>query len=363
MGGDLWNPKTRFATKDLVYAFVELESGEFGVGEIWAAHGSPDSVVFIINNDFSPLLIGESPEDIDRLRDKVAGLAPMGSLLGLMMNAWSGIDVALWDLRGKLADRPLNGLLNVYSDSVYTYASGGLYGKNKGLDELSEEMRGYVELGFTGVKMKIGAVSILEDAERVAVVREAVGPGIRLMVDALHAYSVKEAMKMAEIIREHDIYWFESPVALEDPVGHGIVNTQSGIPVCGNESLTGVSQFQHLIEHNGVKFVHFDLSVCGGISEAIKIVSLADSEGLSCTLHAAGGVSLFSTSVQFASTIASCDSVEHHFVHRWLSDFNPEAMAHDHGLVKPSPAVGTGNLFINPEFVERMAGEELAKAN
>jgi L-alanine-DL-glutamate epimerase-like enolase superfamily enzyme len=363
MGGELWNPKMKFATKDIVYVFVELDSGEFGVGEVWSAFGSPETLVHIVNNDISPLVAGEDPHEIEHIREKVFSLAPMGSMVGLMTNALSGVDIALWDLRGKLLGQPLGQLLGSYSESVYAYASGGLYGKDKGLDELASEVRGYVEEGFTGVKMKIGGVSISEDTERVAVVRDAIGLDTRLMVDSLHTYNVDQAMEAAKAIREHNIYWFESPLALDDMAGHGIINSSSGIDVCANESLSGVYQFKHLLEHGGAKYVHFDLSVCGGITEAIKIAALAENEGLKCTIHSASGVSLFATSVHFASSIPNCDSVEYHFVHQWLSEHKPEALVHEGPMVKSLGEPGIGTSFITPDFIEQIAEVELAKAN
>ena len=363
MGGKLWNPMMKFATKDIVYVFVETDSGEIGVGEVWAAYGTPETVVHIINHDISPLIAGENPDDIDHIRKKVSGIAPLGSLTGLMLNALSGIDIALWDLRGKLLNQPLYKLLSTYSESAYTYASGGLYGKNKGLKELASEVKGYVDDGFTGVKMKIGGVSIGEDVERVRVVREAIGPDARLMVDSLHAYDVPQALEAAEAIEKYDIYWFESPVALEDNEGHGVINEQSGIDVCANESLSGVSQFKHLLEHRGAKYVHFDLSVCGGITEALKISALAEAKGLSCTIHSALGVHLFSASVHFACSIPNCDSVEYHFVHQWLADHKPALLEHEGPMVKPLGDPGIGTSFITPDFIEQVAKDELAKAN
>lgn len=362
MGGNLWNPKIKFPTKPIVYVFVEMDSGEIGVGEVWSAYGSPGTLVHIVNNDLSPLIAGESPHDIEHIRAKAYGLAPLGGMAGLMLNALSGVDIALWDLRAKLLGIPLGKLLGTHSDSVYTYASGGLYGKDKGLNELAAETRGYVDDGFTGVKMKIGGASIAEDAERVAVVREAIGSDARLMVDSLHAYNVAQALKAADAIRAHDIYWFESPVALEDMAGHGVVNSTSGIQVCANESLSGIFQFKHLLEHRGAEFVHFDLSVCGGITEAIKIAALAEAEGLKCTIHAASGVHLFSTSIHVASSLSNCDSVEYHWVHQWLSEHLPEALCHEGPLVKPLESPGVGTHFITPDFIERVAREELAKA-
>ena len=153
-------------------------------------------------------------------------------------------------------------------------------------------------------------MSIADDVERVATVREAIGSDARLMVDAVHAYTVEAAMEVAEKIKLFDIYWFESPIALDDMKGHGILNTQVAFQFALNESLSNIHQFEHLLSHNGATFVHFDLSTCGGISEAIKIAALAESEGLNCTIHAASGVNLYSASLHFASSISNLDSVE-----------------------------------------------------
>lgn len=363
MGGKLWNPMMKFATKDTVFVFVETESGERGVGEVWPAYGSADSIVFIINNDIAPLVDGEDSCDIERIREKVYKLSPLGGVANLLMNAISGLDIALWDLKGKLSSKPVSRLLGAEPNAIYTYASGGLYGRDKGLPELASEMSGYIKLGFDAVKMKIGGLPIPEDVERVATVREAIGPDTRLMVDAVHAYSVQDAMAVADKIKAYDIYWFESPVALDDMKGHGILNTQCGIPVCANESLSNIYQYEHLLSHNGATFVHLDLSTCGGITEAVKIVKLAESEGLNCTLHAASSVHLYSASLQFAASIPNLDSVERHFTHHWLSESQPEILEHDGPFARPIEKPGVGTPFITPDFIEATANAELAKAS
>ena len=74
MGGKLWNPMMKFATKDIVYVFVEMDSGEIGVGEVWSAHGTPETLVHVVNNDISPMIAGENPHDIDHIRKKVYGI-------------------------------------------------------------------------------------------------------------------------------------------------------------------------------------------------------------------------------------------------------------------------------------------------
>lgn len=267
MGGDAWNPALTFSAKEVVFVFVESDTGVIGVGELWSFYGSARAVVDIINHDFAPLVRGEDPHFIERIRERIAGLAPIGTMEGVMINALSGLDIALWDLRAKILNVPLYKLLGAHSDRVYTYASGGLYGRDKTVEDLGSEIQGYREEGFTGVKIKIGGLSEHEDLERIAATREAAGPDARVMIDALHAYNVPQALSLARKAQEYDIHWFESPVALTDTTGHSILNTRGGIPACANESLYGCRAFKELIAQRGTEFVHFDLCVCGGITE------------------------------------------------------------------------------------------------
>ena len=364
MGSDMWNPALVFNAKEVVFVFVETDTDMIGVGEIWSFYGSTRAVVDIINHDFAPLVRGEDPHFIERIRERIVGLAPIGTMEGVMMNALSGLDIALWDLKAKILNVPLYQLLGGHSDRVYTYASGGVYGRDKSIDDLASEVRGYCEDGFSGVKIKVGGLSQREDLERIAVTRKAAGPDTRVMIDALHAYSVPEALSLARKAQEHDIYWFESPVALTDTKGHSIVNKSGGIPVCANESLQGCRAFRELIDQRATEFVHFDLCVCGGITEGLKIAAVAETHDLPISLHAANTVCLFSTSIHFAASVPNCDSVENHQVHRWLSDYAPVAtMALQDGpYVSPLDVPGHGMEFLTPDFVDRVT-KEIAEAS
>ncbi len=354
----LWNPVEVFNTKEVIFVFVEARNGAVGVGEIAPFHDSPGRLVDRINDDFAPVVVGEDPHSPERIREKIVGTASLSSVEGPVVNALSGLDVALWDLRGKLLDSPLSDLLGRRSDRVLSYASGGLYGNGKGVAQLKEEIAGYRSRGFSGAKIKVGGISQDEDLDRIRGAREAIGPEGRLMIDALHAYSVPEAMQIARRAEAFDLYWFESPAALSDNAGHAQINAESGIPVCGHESVYGVDAFAELIRSRAVEFVHFDLGACGGITEARKIAAAAGASGLPCTIHAANGVCLFACSVHFGVSLSQCDSVENHQVHQWLNDFAPAQTTEisDGGFVAPLSRPGHGMDFITPEFIdERIA--------
>jgi len=359
MKGDTWNPAFTFNTKEVVFVFVESENDLIGVGEIWSFYGSTRTVVDIINNDFAPLVRGEDPHFIERIRERISGLTPIGNLEGVMVNALSGLDIALWDLRAKILNIPLYQLLGAHSERVFTYASGGLYGRDKTNNDLSNEVLGYINQGFTGVKIKVGGLSQREDLERIAATRKAAGPDARVMIDALHAYTVPEALSLARKAQEYDIYWFESPVALSDTQGHSILNTRGGIPVCANESMYGCRAFNELICKRGMEFVHFDLCVCGGITEGLKIAAIAEAHDLPISLHAANAVSLFSTSIHFGAAVPNCDSVENHQIHRWMNEYAPEStMALQDGpYIAPLDSPGHGMDFITPDFVDSLSAK------
>ena len=152
---------------------------------------------------------------------------------GIISAAISAVDMALWDLIGKTFQTPVYQLLGVFSDQVPCYASAGLYGKDKDQNALADEMRGYLNHGFSDVKMKVGGVPLDQDLERLKAVREAIGSASRLMVDANYTLNVPQSLKMAKAFEPYDIYWLEAPVSPDDLSGQAKVNDLSPIPVCG----------------------------------------------------------------------------------------------------------------------------------
>ena len=165
------------------FVFIDTDEGVTGIG-IGASSGG---VIGAAIEHFTPMLIGEDPIAVERLWHKL-WVPKLVGRRGLTTRAISAIDIALWDLRAKVAGMPLYKLLGGFRQRVPTYIAGGYYEDGKGLKELQEELAGHVEAGARAVKMKIGAVPIPEDVARVKAAREAVGPDIKLMIDANCAY-------------------------------------------------------------------------------------------------------------------------------------------------------------------------------
>src|SRR6266849_5603249 len=207
---------------------VETDSGIIGLGEAGLGGGSTASV---IEKDLAPLLVGEDPLLIEGLWQKMFARTRQYGRRGIVMNAISGIDIALWDIAGKVAKLPLYRLLGGCRDRVEAYASGGFYEEGKGVDDLAGEAEGYRARGFKGMKMKIGRnpstqthlrhlvdhaelceVEPEEDIVRVEAVRQALGPKAKLMVDVNCAWSPSFAIEMGRALEPSKLYWIEEPV-------------------------------------------------------------------------------------------------------------------------------------------------------
>ena len=324
MSGALWNPRTRWTKKRILLVFVESSCGAVGCGEAWLTGGTPRAVIDTIEDDIAPRLVGEDPFFMRRLGETLFKSTEMSGRSGVVAAALSAVDTALWDLIGKLTATPLYKLLGAAKEQIPAYASAGLYGTDKTADDLAAEMAGYVEQGFDAVKLKVGGAPLAEDVRRVAAVREAVGPEVRVMVDALYNLDVAAALALANAIAPYDIYFLEAPVSPYDVEGQARVHARSPMPVCGNEHQCWAVNFKRLITAQAVHFVQFDLAVCGGVTEGRRIAALAHVFHLPCTLHAASSAVLFAASLHVAAACPNCESIEYHMLHQWLWDRVPD---------------------------------------
>ena len=198
-----------------------------------------------------------------------------------------GIDIALWDLKAKAAGLPLYKLLGGFTNRIPAYIAGGYYEEGKGLKELAQEMKQNLEIGAKAVKMKVGAVPINEDVERVRVVREAVGPDIKVMVDANNAYRHYEAIEFARKVEKYDVFWFEEPVEPDDYIGQAEITRATSVPVAAGENEYTRYGFRDMINHRAVDILQPDAQVLGGITEFMKVAALAQANDLDIAPHGA----------------------------------------------------------------------------
>ena len=279
---------------------VETDEGLVGIGEI---HGRPQADIVEMLGHFRALLLGEDALDHERLYDLLfrstysREAARFGAADGQphfgsggkpqLMAAIAGIDIALWDLKAQVARMPLWKLLGGRRSAVPAYASGGYYGPDGEafVAGLVDEMCGYVELGFTAVKMKVGGLSVAEDVERIAAVREAL-PDCAIMLDANSAYDVPTAIEAARAFEPFEIRWLEEPVAWFDPVfGLARVGAQTSIPLASGERELHRFGCRDLIDNTPIRYMQFDCTRAGGVTEWLRVAAYASHHGVQMAPH------------------------------------------------------------------------------
>ncbi|MBH61368.1 MAG: hypothetical protein CL569_02735 [Alphaproteobacteria bacterium] len=343
------NPILTWDKKEIVVVFVETEDGMFGVGEGWVAGGTARALVATLEDDVAPVVVGRDARDIAAIWEDLDLSRSISARPGIIRAAMSAVDIALWDLLGQQAGLPLYRLLGGHSNRAFVYASAGLYGKDKSVSDLADEMSGYIAKGFTAVKMKVGGASIAVDVERVKAAREAIGPDHRLMVDAVCGMTAQDALKLAERIRPFDVYFFEQPVAAYDFEGMAIINERSGLPVTGNENFIEQREFHELLMRKSVTFTQFDLAICGGITEGLRIAATARPWRSPVTIHSAGSLVCMAASLHTAAALPNCESVEYHMLHSWLFGRAPAGYLDvDNSHIQLSERPGLG-LSLHPD--------------
>jgi L-alanine-DL-glutamate epimerase-like enolase superfamily enzyme len=295
---------------------VHTDEGITGLGEAAAYSAAPSVLAAVVQEELRPILVGEDPFRVERLWQQMYARTHQHGRRGAVLMAMSGVDIALWDIIGQATRTPLYRLLGAYRDEVRAYASGGFYVEGKGPAELAREMAGYAAAGFTHVKMKVGrnpeamlnplpdmpesgfaTCPLEEDVRRVHAVREAIGPDVRLMIDANNAWTPSTALTVMRELERDNIYWFEEPVNTDDVVGSALVAHNLAVPVAGYETEVGVYGFRDLIVAGAVDIVQPDVIWSGGITECRRIAALATAYRLPCIPH------VFSSAVSLVANL------------------------------------------------------------
>jgi L-alanine-DL-glutamate epimerase-like enolase superfamily enzyme len=206
---------------------------------------------------------------------------------GVVMRAISAIDIALWDLNARSLDLPLYKFLGHWAkDRVPAYASGGYYVEGKAANQLGRELTSYVEQGFNAVKMKVGRLTLGEEEERIRAARHAIGPDVKLMLDANNAWrDLPTALLYCKRYEKYDPYWIEEPFSPDDIENHSKLSRLTQIPVATGEIEAGRWRFRELLDKRAAVIVQADAAVCGGISEWRRIADIATSYGVTICPH------------------------------------------------------------------------------
>jgi L-alanine-DL-glutamate epimerase-like enolase superfamily enzyme len=316
---------------------VHTDEGIVGLGEVASYGGYLESMDALVTGELRQTVLGNDPFKVERLWQMMATRAHQRGRRGMLMMAISGVDIALWDIIGQATRTPLYRLLGGYRDTLPAYASAGFYARDKDSRALAEEVTSYAERGFRCVKIKVGrqpdalmnplrdmpaadyaTVTFDEDVERVRAARAAIGPGVKLAIDANNAWTPSLALTFMERVEDQDIYWLEEPVATEDLEGSALVAQRLTTPVAGYETETGLPGFRAMMAQHAVDIVQPDVIWSGGITEARKIAAVAQAFGLPVIPH------VFSSAV---SSIANMHFIASIPNGSWLEfDQNPNAL-------------------------------------
>jgi L-alanine-DL-glutamate epimerase-like enolase superfamily enzyme len=309
---------------DMTLVVVTTEDGLQGFGEAKAAVGSSGvcaSIVSCIENELKPALIGKDARNITRLweemyngtRDHYAlsrgRKFPILGRRGLTVSAISGIDTALWDLKGKALNVPVMELLGgACRDQMPAYASGGW----ANADKIGEQLNGYVSKGFNGVKMRVGVMdeTVSNSIKRVRAAREALGPDIKLMADAHGTFSVPEAKQFCRGVEDCNLYWFEEPISPDNRHGTAEVRAATAIPIAAGESEYTCFDIRDLLEIRALDVVQPDAAIIGGISEAMRVSHLAAAHQVELAPHCWGSAFSFMAGLNVAFASPSATIIE-----------------------------------------------------
>lgn len=291
-----------YDTRTAMVVEIETDEGLIGWGECYG----PARMTAAVVDSVGPWLTGEDPLRTDVLWQTIYARLRDHGQKGVVIQGLSGIDIALWDIKGKHFGVPAYRLMGgPLRTEVQAYATG-LYRRRSGdpLQYLAEEAAGYVADGFKAVKLKVG-FGVDEDSAVTRAVREAIGPGVALMVDANHAFDATAAIRLGRMIEEHDIGWFEEPVPPEDLAGYREVKAALSIPIAGGECEFTRYGFRALLVSRAVDIVQPDTCAAGGLSECKKIADMSEAFGVRYNPHVWGTGIAIAASLQLLAVLPS----------------------------------------------------------
>ena len=315
----------------MLFAEIETTDGHEGLGFSYSKRaGGPGQ--FAHAREIAPGLIGEDPNDIARLWDRLCWAGASVGRSGLATQAIAAFDVALWDMKAKRAALSVAKLLGAHRDSVRCYnTSGGFL--HAPINELLENATESREKGIGGIKIKVGQPDSAMDIKRVEAVRSHIGD-FPLMIDANQQWERPTAQRMCRIFEQFNLVWIEEPLDCFDYEGHAALAAQFDNGIATGEMLTSVGEHAELIRHRGADWVQADAARVGGITPFLKIAGLAEHGGLLLAPHFA-----MELHVHLAAAYPREPWVEHF---EWLEPlFNERMETKDGRMVVPTrPGLG-----------------------
>lgn len=329
--------------RDAIIVRVETDEGITGYGEAHPGR-SPGAIVSLIHNTLAPLIAGMDACDVVGVWSRVHRMQLSSHGLGAgAALALSGIDLALWDIRGKAAGMPLYRLLGGSRRRIPAYA-GGISLGFQSPSSLVDEAREYVAQGYRAVKLRLGDTA-RADAERVAAVRAGLGDSVDILCDANTNYTLADARRVLPALADARVGWLEEPFPAADFGAYRAAAALTPmVPLAAGENHYTRFDFARLVEERTVQVLQPDLSKTGGITEAMRIAALASAWSLPVHPHSSATGINHAASIHFLAAIDNGGYFE-----ACVSKFNPLrdlfgpafAIGED-GCVEPPEAPGIG---------------------
>lgn len=283
-------PKVRRV--DAIQSFVSQETpilritdadGAVGTGYSYTIGTGGHAVMALLARTFAPALIGSEADGIEKIWRDLLFLTHATSVGAITSIALAAVDTALWDLRARRLGLPLHLLAGGAQESValYTTEGGWLHLEQSALVEDALKAQA---AGFSGAKLKVGR-KLHEDVTRIAAVREAVGPGFEIFVDANQAFAVDEAIRRARAYEPLDLGWLEEPLPADDIEGHRRLSAHTSLPIAVGESLYSPAHFREYLERHACSVVQVDVGRIGGITPWLKVAHMAECFNIAVCPH------------------------------------------------------------------------------
>jgi D-galactarolactone cycloisomerase len=330
---------------------VHTDGPHVGLG---AAYSHPDLVKLIVERHLGPHLVGRDPAAVEELWELMYGLTRWYGRKGAAMSALGGVDIALWDLRGKRAGKPVHELLGSARDWAPAYASGMFWADDS--SALEAEAARHVQAGFRRVKMRLGRSPEYDLAAVDAAIRGA-GPGSQVIVDGSHRYSLARARLTGAELAARGVFWFEEPFPPEELDLYTQLRGSVSVPIAAGENDFGVQGFRELIRARALDVVQPDCVRAGGITECLRIGRMAAEAGLDVATHTWSDAVGIVANAHLVAALPNGLTVE---VDQTGNAFVDELLAEPldirDGRLRLGSAPGLG-IELDEQAVERLAGE------
>jgi len=322
-----------FAKQETIVVDITTDEGLVGTGYSYTIGTGGPSVVALLRTSLLPHLLGHDSRNIESLWKLLHDTTHATTVGAITSLALAAVDTALWDLRALRAGDPLWQVAGGSRQAVplYDTENGWLH---LSTDELVAGAHAAHAQGWGGTKIKVGKTSLVEDTERLHAVRDAVGPGFDIMVDANQSFTAAEAIRRARAFDDLNLFWFEEPLPADDVSGHVALAQSTPIPVAVGESMYSIGQFRDYLQRGGASILQTDVARIGGITPWLKVAHLAEAFNVVVAPHF-----LMELHVSLVAAVPNGRYVEHIPQLRAITN-TQMAIRDGHALAPDTPGLG-----------------------